>query len=632
MKRWLIIPLLLLFLCSCTYTEPEKATQPVAQTSTAPMAPEEATGQEYPEETTQPMETEPEEWPEGSVEYQTDGALLTYKLTGENTSGVCFMGQNILVFYSNGGITTLQLLSTSDMSVLATAKLTDYLLYFRHGWAIGEDQFAYYSGQKKAVIFLDSNLEQARAVPLPEDVREDAVISRDMKKAYYSTGSSICCIDLETGESTVLAEIGGYLTLEYVLFEDTVIYYSDPWGTSNYLSTQTGQLIRSDSTTNIIKTTGDRYFLSRVNDGYTEYLFGTFSAEQQSLVPKVDLLYCNYLPGNHAVVLHENGGGTVPFDYYDLSSGKRIASMNPDFGNTMWFSHVVEDPSGDYLWFTTMDNNDENVILYRWDFRAMPTGDEHVYTGQRWTADNPDWDGIAQCRERADAMEETYGVEILLHTQAEVPQGYGIRYLYQVHIIEQSLDSLEAALSQYPEGFFRTLGKVSQSGKVQISLARRIETDSDWIYYDCLQYWQNGNACIVVQAGSLTGRLVNRGVGFVIEKFLRDKGYLDTWEELNPEGFSYCGSYEAAMGASADYSYRGTYFVDQYSKISAAYDVAELMEYAMIDGVEDYLRTGPLQKKLGLLCRSIREAFALTESQDVFPWERYLSLEGYTLP
>ncbi len=618
MKLWLLALVLSILLCGCEMNKPDetlRATDDTLPTETASFI--------QPEETTMPQETEPEGWEEGSVEAQTNGALLSWQLPGRRIAGIRFMGQDLLALYNNEGYTQLRLFSLEDMSIKASAELMDYVTNSPQSWAVTEDRFAYYSVNENAVIFLDTQLTQVSSIPVPEDIREQIVIAGDLKTAYYAKGGVIYSLDLESGESVLRFDVGintSYLYMN-LMFEDTVLSYSDPRGQSVFLSTQTWQVIGSDDSFGGIFTGGERYFLARVLDDYEEYLVGTFGAEQAAFAPKKNRYpeYQGYLPDRHAVVFKGYEDGKTFFDCYDLTTGKRMAAMNVDFADALRFSRVTEDPAGDYLWFTTMDN-EENIKLYRWEYGAMPVDDDHVYTGKRFTESDPDLEGIARCRARADAMEETYGVEILLHNEARVPWGYGVKYLYQVSIIEQSMDSLETALASYPEGFFKTLGTVSQNGKIQISLARRIVVDSDWIYYDCMPYWDNGNACIVVQSGNRTGRLVNRGVGYILEAFLQNAGYLESWDSHNPNGFEYYGSYEAAMGGA----YMRSYFIVQESMISRGADVAAVFEYAMMDGTENSMERYSIQNKLKLLCESIREAFAITENAESLPWEKYL--------
>ena len=620
MKLWSLALVLAILLCGCGVitpdvtipTQPAETTAPTQPTSTQP-APT--------EESTLPPETEAPGWPEGSVEDQTDGALLSWNLKDSAIDGFCFMGQELLLFYNNGFSTELRLLSTEDMQVKASAKLKGNISYYDAGsWQVTEAGFAYYATSLKKIILLDDQLQEARSVPVPEDIKEKTVISRNLEKAYYLDGWKINSLDLQSGESKLLAEIGETVSGLQLLFDDTVLMYRDPWGKTLFLSAQTGQVIGTGGWIDGIITDEDHYFLAQVTDDHQEYLFGTFGEQPVAFIPDKVFLYSynGYLPKSNAVVFRNERDTKNTFDYYDLTTGKRIASMSVDLGSVQWCTSMQEDASGEYIWFATKDANYENTKLYRWEVGATTIADDQVYTGNRWTESNPNWEGIAQCRARADAMEEEYGVEILLHTEAKVPYGYGIKYLYQVNIIQDSLDSLEEELASYPEGFFKALGKVSQNGKIQISLARGIVTYSDWEYYDCMQYWQSGNACIVVQCDAYkAGRLVNRGIGFLLEGILEDEGYMEAWEGCNPKGFEYASD-------PIRYDYLGYEFIDSGSMQSRSYDVAALFEYAMMNGTGNHFNGEGIQKKLAVLCRCLREAFDLNRDA-LLPWEQYLS-------
>lgn len=630
MKLWSLILVLAILLCGCGVITPDvtipttaASEPPDTTTPTQPMPTEDASHNQ-PEETTLPQSTEPEGWTPGSVEAQTDGALLSWTLKDSAMEGFCFLGQDLLLFCNNGLSTELRLLSVEDMQVKASVKLKGNGSYSdKQSWQVTEDGFAYYATYSKRIIFLDDQLQEVRSVPVPEDIKEKAALARNLEKAYYSDGWKIHALDLQSGESKPLVETGGYVNDLRVLFHDTVLMYRDSWGKTFFLSAQTGQVIGSCGWIDDIITGADHYFLAQVTDDHQEYLFGTFGEKPGAFVPDKVFLYSyyGYLPERNAVVFRDEKDKNDVFDYYDLTTGKRTASLRVDLGSVQWCTSMKEDPSGDYVWFATKDANYENLKLYRWEVGATPIADDQVYTGNRWTESNPDWEGIAQCRARADAMEEKYGVEILLHNQASVPYGYGIKYLYQVNIIRESLDSLEEELASYPEGFFKTLGKVSQNGKIQISLARGIVTNSEWEYYDCMQYWENGNACIVVQCDAYkAGRLFNRGIGFILETFLKNGGYLETWESCNPEGFEYYGS----ARDSVRYDYLGYYFIDMSSMTSKSYDVAVMFEYAMMNGTADNFKGNGIQKKLAVLCQDIRDAFDL-HGDMLLPWEQYLS-------
>ena len=53
-------------------------------------------------------------------------------------------------------------------------------------------------------------------------------------------------------------------------------------------------------------------------------------------------------------------------------------------------------------------------------------------------------------------------------------------------------------------------------------------------------------------------------------------------------------------------------------------DRARIMEYAMLDGYDDYFTSPTMQAKLHQLCLGIRKAFNLEKSPDVYRWEQYL--------
>ena len=627
MKCWLLALALPFLLCGCAYTRPENSF-PAADSA----LPVESTSFEPSQETTMPQETEPEVWEEGSVEAQTNGALLSWEFSDQLVTGICFMGQELLVFYDTGGTTQLRLLSPADMSIKAGVELNDLLTYSQQSWVVTDDTFAYFSKNQKAVVVLDAQLTQVASIPVSQEIKHQVVITRDLKAAYYSDGGGIYSLNLETGESALLAHVGEYVVHLNLLFNDAVLSWIGYSSNTGYLSAQTGQVIGSDHQADDIAAGGDRYFLSRVEDDYNEYLFGTFGSEHTALMPSKSMTYTymGYLTDLHGAVFkgYPNGydinSQWTFFDYYDLTTGKRISAIDADLGYVEWLSTVTEDPSGKYLWFAarSIGTEEKNTRIYRWELGATLTGDDQVYTGTRHTESNPDMDGIARCRARAAALAEAYNVDILVYDEAKFPQGYGFRYLYQAHIIDEYLDRLEAALASFPEGFLKALGTVSQNGRLQFSIAGRNVINYDY-YYDSMLHWNNGNACIALGSIYSNGRTVYRGVGFALEEFLKHAGCLGSWETYNPDGFQYYGSFAAAKAGEHNMAY----FIDQNSMASRAADVAVMFEYAMMDDCNTHIHFYIMQKKLALLCESIREAFNLAETTQILPWEKYLAGE-----
>ena len=67
---------------------------------------------------------------------------------------------------------------------------------------------------------------------------------------------------------------------------------------------------------------------------------------------------------------------------------------------------------------TFLAEDGANTVLYRWELSRSPSGDENVYTSARYTLENMDEAGLAECAQRAAQLSETYGVELLIGMDA----------------------------------------------------------------------------------------------------------------------------------------------------------------------------------------------------------------------
>ena len=101
----------------------------------------------------------------------------------------------------------------------------------------------------------------------------------------------------------------------------------------------------------------------------------------------------------------------------------------------------------------------------------------------------------------------------------------------------------------------------------------------------------------------------------------------DLWTTKNPEGYRYDGSYDVYETHEGSPYLEGENraFIDAYSMTYAHEDRATVMEYAMLDGCEEYFQSEIMQHKLTVLCRAIRRAFGWRYYEGTFPWEQYLA-------
>ena len=250
---------------------------------------------------------------------------------------------------------------------------------------------------------------------------------------------------------------------------------------------------------------------------------------------------------------------------------------------------------------------------------------------------------LSEVRERADALEERYGVSILISGECAAPcaaSGYEVTTTDQAGwedeaaVISQGLDALEAALSDYPEGFFRQfrpeggepgicfmpVGFIDSDDELSVAAFECAFGTQEYIAFDCTLY-------------GLTGNLYHEIWHAMENKINRsdfDGFYLDDWDSCNPTENAYLYSYDLYSTDEDlyEWTYFGgaeeVYFVDDYARTFPHEDRARIMEYIMgEDGTAQELLEYPaIRQKFQLMCDGISAAFD-TSGWDTPRWERF---------
>ena len=618
MKRLLPLILVLLVLCGCSL-DPDPSAETAAPTEVSA--------------------TEPEGFyePDSELASATGGAVQVYPLDRVDCYGMLPLGEDILLF-GGAEYTTLTKLSGSGLFVTATADLDCAIFPEDASVQVSEKGVTYYDEFTQELVFLDTNLKEVSRVSLPGAVLGHPVLSADRKTLYYCTPGSLRALDLETKLDKLLKEMYfDYQAVEGLHCNDTVLECTtaDSVGNWNslFVSTQTGEMVWETPSGLDLTTNGQSYFAIYPDGAYQEMLVGTGYQEPQALYYEgIDATAMPLLENNCVVLFYpaEDFNG-VTLQYYDLETGKCTASLALDGGSCPWSIHA--DSSGDSLWFLRYDDTYECDTIYRWFPAQPPPGDEPVYLAARRTYENPDTEGLAQCEAKAEEISVRHGVDIRVWLDAvsEEPWDYTFAAEYQVPIILDCLDKLDQALSWYPSGFLKEAASGTASGSLRICLVRGIYGSADTGSLDSamgIQFWDgNEDAYICLLANSSLEQNLHHELFHVIDsRVLSTCSAYDSWNDLNPAGFEY--DYDYLLN-----QYRDDYelvegedqaFIDIYSMSFPKEDRARIMEYAMLDGYDDYFTSPTMQAKLHQLCLGIRKAFNLEKSPDVYRWEQYL--------
>ena len=623
MKRILPLVLLLLALCGCT-----PRTESVAAPADPPVT--------VPTPTVQPPGLYA---PDSALEAVTDGAVRVYPLQRTDSRAIATMGDSIVLF-SGTDATTLTKYSGACLYPSASANLSCRISPDDAAVRISENGMTYYDDARRCLVFLDAQLEELRRLELPEGLCGTPALSEDLEALYYCTSDALRCLELSSGLDRLVKEMAYPVqTATKLHCGDSVLACSvldaDGNGRELYISTQTGQLLR-ETMGDVRLWTKDASYFAIVRDGvYSELLTGDSEQGPTLLTPHT------YGSDVHPVL--EIGGtvlasldaqcAAVQLDYYDLLSGRRTNRLTlPDCSLPYSFR---ADETGNALWFLAFDAACECDALYRWDLTAAPIPDSVSCLSARYTAEKPDYQGLAACRATADRLCETYGVQILLWTDATAFEPWDYRLIpeYQVPVIRQNLVELERFLSLYPEGFFLRAAERTGCGRIQICLVRSIfgKAPASGSVDEAagLQYWDDGANAYICLPSARDGLVQNacHEMFHIIETRVMTvcKAY-DDWNALNPDGFQYDNDYVTNLTRKDEQWTAGSQraFVDTYSMSYPKEDRARIMEFAMMPGNEDIFQTDAMQRKLRTLCTGIRQAFGSPEAGQSFLWEQYL--------
>lgn len=231
---------------------------------------------------------------------------------------------------------------------------------------------------------------------------------------------------------------------------------------------------------------------------------------------------------------------------------------------------------------------------------------------------------LMQLREQADTLEEKYGVGIRLGNQTLAYCGSYAAEESDATIIAAALETLDDALSLYPQDFFRQFQDQSGSGGVWFWLTGHMDGPLETVG-KAMKQGNRNDLILDIRADALRST-IHHEIWHATELKLSDKAF-ENWEKTNPEDFLYYSRYDEGYEKLTQWTYDESgdqsYFVNSYSRISAKEDRATLMETVMSTDAKELLKSEALKKKLRLMSDAIREAFH-TDDWDTPHWERYI--------
>lgn len=245
---------------------------------------------------------------------------------------------------------------------------------------------------------------------------------------------------------------------------------------------------------------------------------------------------------------------------------------------------------------------------------------------------------LARQRQRADELEERYGITIYLSAQcrniATMYKGYictdeffAWDTAWELQLTDRALDDLEAGFAKYPDGFFRQFQTVTGDGGLRLCLTGEITDGYSAAFAFATDEWYD----MVFDIRYDVAVNLPHELWHCMEIFINrcDSALLteEDWLALDPPGFSYTGDYANYIYDDYEYCYPTGewYFFDAYSKVNAREDKARIMEVVMSPEAYDsagFVSSPHIRQKLTLMCAAVRAAFDTTGWGEVY-WERF---------
>lgn len=599
MKKLLAIILTVLLLVGCD----KKMTEPPL-TETGPT------------EAPFPPETVTLYIPDSTVEQQTGGAVRAYGLETDSCFKIANMGNHLLLMGQKG----LTVLSGEQGGVIA--KLETAAIGAETAMDVVSTGVAYYDPATRKVTVLDTYLQVMASMALPADMADRPCISIEKNEVFYSTGSELRAMNMTTGISRLLRQqtastqalLGAYFSGTVLLCQITD---ADGDVSTEYISSETGQTLAQGYAEVSLQTQGSGYIALWQDGILQQTAFGTRGETPQSLQvlqPTAEVSGGRAaIPAMNAVVDYAKTESGLELTCYDLNTGKCAArTVLPGVQ-----SPIVFCGSGNEISLLATDTATTARTLYRWDVTKSAVAEETVHTGPLFTAENPDTEGLKECRTLADSYQSQYGVKLLLWKDAvQTTGGYTLTPEHQPQVIMEMLERLQPVLTLFPKSF---LQKTVEAGWIRIALVREIAGGDDWV-----QFWEGGDCWIILSTETDIAASVLQGIAYGIDSHvLGNSRELDTWAELNPKDFAY--TYSAYVSGDTHYlSDENRAFADQRSMTYPHEDRCRIFYYAALPNQAELFRSPVMQAKLLRLCKGIREAYNLQKKTDTYIWEQYL--------
>ena len=482
--------------------------------------------------------------------------------------------------------------------------------------------------EQKTVYLLDFDLKETASYP-QEQGEQTLWLGTDLKTVYAIDWSSgVQQIELETGARTPVISNAADVSICTQGPAALVISYMDRTtqrSTSCRLDLTSGQteaLPLSGAVYSAVQVDGT-WMIERASE------FGRYAVVTGGLTrwtERKDARFELLAPRAELLEFDELGAGMTLY----ASDGRFLSRCAlPETVQFVARSIVWCEAWNGYLLLAGSESNEVRLVL--WDPTVPGTGKDLLLEEKTVPG------GVSaapELYERAAAIGEQYGLDLRIADRCERDyDSYDAVEVSDSERLSLSLDILEAALADYPEGYFRQLlyGNI-QSIRVELigELAPKADAQLGETAAAFAQELQ-GEYLVVFDVYTLSAGNVYHEFTHVTDRRLawdalhREDAVFseEAWAALNPEGFSYGESYEDYPEENWQYASTG-YFVSEYSMTYPTEDRATMFEMAMNGDLlaQDYWT--PLREKLRYYSACIRDCLDTTDWPETTNWETVL--------
>ena len=567
--------------------------------------------------------------PDNSIEDFTQGAVEAYDLENRSVTGMRFVGGRLMAFTTADHVelTTILVLGGQELGILRSVTL-DCGLAPEH-LSVSEDgsTLAYYHQLENSLVLLDQDFTELRRIRLPDHITDRPILSRDLSTAYYANGNQIYALELSTGLSRLLKEHTCFAqVLQGLHFNDTVLEVlmtmEDGQTQVAFISPENGETTGTDRDLLTLSTEGNAYLLRRLDGTITETLVGKVGGQLQALdTAKGQTVY----PAFSLNALAGVTGTTVSL--YDLDSGRITSQL--DLGADVLVLEADADPAGNCLWLRVLDQQSGQPLLLRWKIAETQVSSTIRHIHKRYTAQEPDTEGLAATQTKADELAKAYGIHIAVTGDMPAPTGYSYVYEHQTAALEPALERLDSVLRVFPTAFYEGLATVNQTGTIHIGLVRNILDITGAPAGDVggVHLVSGGDHYFILALGGDLETAARHQLSHVLDSFVfAHNDHYDKWDKCNPKNFVYAGTYDFRADPDEPLLQGQTQrFVSEYGMTYAMEDRATLFTAAMEPGNEALFALEGIQTKLQYMCKAIRNAYGWQETELTLPWEQYLA-------